>query len=80
MNSILANCFVRRSVVAFAVPIATLLILLQSGLNAEPMLRIRWSLGPDLPQGFQDSDGGFIDGQLVTVGGFCSGGLEEDLI
>jgi hypothetical protein len=41
-------------------------------------LNIRWSLGPDLPQGFQDSDGGILGSQLITVGGFCSGGLEED--
>jgi N-acetylneuraminic acid mutarotase len=42
------------------------------------MLSIEWSRAPDLPQGFQDSDGGVLDGSLVTVGGFCSGGLEED--
>lgn len=42
------------------------------------LLNIEWTLGPDLPQGFQDSDGGVLDGSLVTVGGFCSGGLEED--
>ena len=34
----------------------------------------RWERGPDLPQGFQDSDGGFIGTQLITVGGFCGGG------
>ena len=39
-----------------------------------PMLRIDWRRGPDLPQGFQDSDGGFLGTQLVTVGGFCGGG------
>ncbi|MFN0195357.1 MAG: Kelch repeat-containing protein [Planctomycetaceae bacterium] len=44
----------------------------------EPMLKIDWSLGPDLPQGFQDSDGGFIGETLITAGGFCSGGLDED--
>lgn len=43
-----------------------------------PMLQIDWKPGTDLPQGFQDSDGGFIDDWLITVGGFCSGGLEED--
>lgn len=42
------------------------------------LLNIEWSLAPDLPQGFQDSDGGVLDGMLITVGGFCSGGLEED--
>ncbi len=44
----------------------------------EPMLRIEWSPGVDLPQGFQDSDGGLIGRTLITAGGFCSGGLEED--
>jgi N-acetylneuraminic acid mutarotase len=43
-----------------------------------PMVTITWSRGPDLPQGFQDSDGGINGSDLVTVGGFCSGGLEED--
>ena len=42
------------------------------------LLSIEWSRGPDLPQGFQDSDGGMVGNRLVTVGGFCSGGLEED--
>lgn len=44
----------------------------------ERWLDISWSLGPDLPQGFQDSDGGFLGTQLITACGFCSGGLEED--
>src|SRR4051812_12953416 len=43
-----------------------------------PMLKIAWSRGPNLPQGFQDSDGGFIGDTLVTAGGFCSGGLPLD--
>ena len=42
------------------------------------MLKINWRLGTDLPQGFQDSDGGILRSRLITVGGFCSGGLEED--
>jgi N-acetylneuraminic acid mutarotase len=42
------------------------------------MLAIEWSRGPNLPQGFQDSDGGIIGTSLITVGGFCSGGLEKD--
>lgn len=42
------------------------------------LLNIRWELGPNLPQGFQDSDGGFIGDTLITACGFCSGGLEED--
>ncbi|MBM4068993.1 MAG: hypothetical protein FJ271_08630 [Planctomycetes bacterium] len=37
------------------------------------MLTISWRRGPDLPQGFQDSDGGIMAGTLVSVGGFCSG-------
>jgi len=37
------------------------------------LLQITWHCGPDLPQGFQDSDGGVLHGALVTVGGFCSG-------
>jgi N-acetylneuraminic acid mutarotase len=37
------------------------------------MLKIDWRRGPDLPQGLQDSDGGFIGSHLVTVAGFCSG-------
>ncbi len=41
-------------------------------------IKIDWSLGADLPQGFQDSDGGLLGSQLVTSCGFCSGGLEED--
>jgi len=38
-----------------------------------PMLRRAWQRGPDLPQGFQDSDGGFLGTRLITVGGFCQG-------
>ncbi len=37
------------------------------------MLRIEWERYPNLPQGFQDSDGGFIGSRLITVGGFCQG-------
>lgn len=39
----------------------------------KPLLKIDWRRGPDLPQGFQDSDGGFIGEWLVSVAGFCSG-------
>ena len=49
-----------------------------SHLSDRHMLRIEWRIGPDLPQGFQDSDGGILGDTLVTVGGFCSGGLDED--
>ena len=46
--------------------------------SLSPMLQIDWKRGPNLPQGFQDSDGGIICGQLITVGGFCSGGVKTD--
>ncbi|MCC6424962.1 MAG: hypothetical protein IT447_15925 [Phycisphaerales bacterium] len=36
-------------------------------------IAISWSCGPDLPQGFQDSTAGILDGYLLTVGGFCQG-------
>src|SRR5258707_383932 len=39
----------------------------------DTMLTITWRRGPDLPQGFQDSDGGVVAETLVSVGGFCSG-------
>jgi N-acetylneuraminic acid mutarotase len=37
------------------------------------MLKITWTRGPNLPQGFQDSDGGIVKMTLVTACGFCSG-------
>ena len=37
------------------------------------MLNITWSRGRDLPQGFQDSNGGVIENTLITACGFCSG-------
>lgn len=40
-------------------------------------LAVDWRIGPDLPQGLQDSDGGVINNTLITVGGFCSG-IPED--
>ncbi len=43
-----------------------------------PLLTIDWTRGSNLPQGFQDSDGGVLDNHLITVAGFCSGGLPED--
>jgi N-acetylneuraminic acid mutarotase len=39
----------------------------------KPMIRITWTRGPNLPQGFQDSDGGLLGRTLVTAGGFCDG-------
>jgi hypothetical protein len=50
----------------------------RSPTKLKQMLRITWRRGPDLPQGLQDSDGGIIGGQLISVGGFCSGGLKID--
>jgi hypothetical protein len=40
----------------------------------EPMLRISWARGPNLPQGLQDSEMGIVDHHLLLVGGFCQGG------
>jgi N-acetylneuraminic acid mutarotase len=34
-------------------------------------LGIDWKRGPDLPQAFQDSDGGIINNVLVTTCGYC---------
>jgi len=39
----------------------------------EQMLTITWSSGPDLPQGFQDSNGGVLGSTFITACGFCSG-------
>lgn len=39
----------------------------------QQMLSIEWSRGPDLPQGFQDSNGGILDNVLVSACGFCDG-------
>lgn len=39
----------------------------------QKMLNISWTCGPDLPTGFQDSDGGIIDHWLISVCGFCCG-------
>jgi N-acetylneuraminic acid mutarotase len=37
------------------------------------ILEIDWRRGPDLPRGFQDSDGGIVGGHLITTGGFTKG-------
>lgn len=37
------------------------------------LLSITWAKGPNLPQGFQDSDGGIIGHTLITACGFCQG-------
>src|SRR5215831_9204924 len=34
-------------------------------------VEIDWKLGPDLPEAFQDSDGGIINNVLVTTCGYC---------
>jgi N-acetylneuraminic acid mutarotase len=38
----------------------------------KPLLRIEWRLGPDYPMGIQDSAVGYIDGKLISAGGFTS--------
>lgn len=43
------------------------------GSTLRKMLGIAWKKGPNLPQGFQDSDGGIVRNTLITVGGFCGG-------
>src|SRR5687767_1339872 len=50
----------------------------QSSDQLKPMVKIQWTRGPNLPQGYQDSEGGFIGDTLVTVGGFCSGQKEDN--
>ena len=42
------------------------------------LFTITWRKGPNLPQGLQDSDGGIIDGILITVCGFCGGEKAPD--
>lgn len=51
---------------------------LQQDAELPSLLHIEWERGTNLPQGFQDSDGGIVHRHLITVGGFCSGGLDED--
>ncbi len=36
----------------------------------KPMLKIRWTLGPDYPMGIQDCAVGHIGGRIVAAGGF----------
>src|SRR5262245_49125649 len=59
---------------------ALLVIAAGASASAEPtakpppqLLTISWQRGPNLPQGFQDSDGGVVGDTLVSVGGVCSG-------
>lgn len=44
------------------------------------MLTIDWQRGPDLPQGFQDSDAGIVDGVLVTATGFNQGRAADEAV
>src|SRR5437879_6459864 len=41
--------------------------------DLKPILQIKYSRGPDLPQGFQDSHGGFLGNTLITACGFQQG-------
>jgi len=36
----------------------------------QPMLKIQWRLGPDYPMGIQDNALGFVQGKIVSAGGF----------
>ena len=45
----------------------------QSENDLKSLLRITWSRGPNLPQGFQDNNGGVLDHFLVSACGFCAG-------
>ena len=45
--------------------------------SLQKMLSIDWKLGPDLPQGTQDSGVGIVNGTLVTAGGFFYGPLDD---
>src|SRR5438874_9523486 len=38
------------------------------------VLDISWRRGPDLPQAFQDSDGGIVDSTLITTCGYSDSG------
>jgi len=57
-------------VLVFVLPFGTLAARAQT---LPHMIDIDWSLAPNLPQGFQDSDGGIIDNTLITSGGFAAG-------
>src|SRR6476620_2176307 len=58
---------------------AVLLVLLGStyARAADPLphwFDIAWRRGPDLPQAFQDSDGGIVDDTLITTCGYSDSG------
>lgn len=46
--------------------------------NLPLLVSIAWSRGPDLPQGLQDSSGGFLQNTLVSVCGFCQGRPDDN--
>jgi hypothetical protein len=48
----------------------------QSQAALPPMLSIDWKKGPDLPQGFQDSAGGIVEGDRIHLLGGETGGCE----
>src|SRR5690349_5906497 len=58
--------------------IFTVLVAAGMARAAEPSLPhwigIDWHRGPDLPQAFQDSDGGIVNGTLITTCGYCDSG------
>lgn len=54
---------------AFSAPTGTI----ATAADPPRLVRVEWSRGPDLPQGFQDSAGAVLGSRLVTVCGFCGG-------
>ncbi|MCC6240555.1 MAG: hypothetical protein IT448_09685 [Phycisphaerales bacterium] len=62
-------------VAAFVVTMvaANALVSAQPTGELQHMIEISWSRGSDLPQGFQDSTAGVLDGYLITAVGFCQG-------
>ena len=71
----------KRCLAVFLQIVALLILLSHPCIADEPrkqrqlptLLTIEWKKGPNLPQGFQDSQGDIIDGWLISAGGFCSG-------
>jgi len=61
------------SVVQSSVALSGELSTTPSAATLPKMINIRWHRGPDLPQGFQDSECGIVDGTLITTAGFCQG-------
>jgi len=71
----------KRCLVGFLSIVVLLALLSQPGIAEEArkqrrlptLLTIDWKKGPNLPQGFQDSQGDIIGDWLISAGGFCSG-------